>query len=214
MPLWLIRELTGLSLLAPLIYKIIHTPFSVITISFIIIVLGGNGIVSYRSFLYWMPVYMMGALSSRMNFDNILVMLKNRDIVVESGVIVLLYLIFSCFLPNGISKEDMTILENFIFILFRLITPIVLIPIVWLIYKLNVHDRKWMHYSFFVYCMHAPVIAILKIVLDKVLGQGGNVELIKYFMIVIFTYSLCVLLAMGLQKYFRPLWMVLNGNRH
>ena len=123
------------------------------------------------------------------------------------------YIIGAWCLPNGISREEMSWYENTFFIVFRVLTPIVLLPLTWYVYHYHIRDRRFMRYSFFVYCMHFPVITILGIVLDKFMGTSLDIELIKYLIIVGFTYTLCVLIAMLLEKYSPKLWYVLNGHR-
>lgn len=58
-----------------------------------------------------------------------------------------------------------------------------------------------MHYSFFVYCMYAPVIALLGLVYDRVFIEFLDVELAKYIFIVIFANTICVLVAMFFERY-------------
>ena len=70
-----------------------------------------------------------------------------------------------------------------------------------------------MHYSFFVYCMHAPVIALLGLLYDRVFIEFLDVELVKYIFIVIFANTFCVLVAMFLERYIPWGWIILNGKR-
>lgn len=54
-----------------------------------------------------------------------------------------------------------------------------------------------MHYSFFVYCMHAPVITLTGMVYDPTLSMLFNYEIVKYFTV----YIVCVLSAQFIERF-------------
>lgn len=62
MPLWFIRELIAFTIFAPLIWHIKNSIWMSVLISSILICLTSLNIVSQRSFLYWMPLYLLGAM--------------------------------------------------------------------------------------------------------------------------------------------------------
>ena len=59
----------------------------------------------------------------------------------------------------------------------------------------------FMHYSFFVYCMHAPVITLTGMVYDPTLSILFNYEIVKYFTVVILAYIVCVLSAQFIERF-------------
>ena len=58
-----------------------------------------------------------------------------------------------------------------------------------------------MDYSFFVYCMHAPVITLTGMVYDPTLSMLFNYEIVKYFTVVILAYIVCVLSAQFIERF-------------
>ena len=213
MPLWFIRELMALSLLSPVFWALMKNKYITIVIAIMLIAIVAIGVIPYRSFLYWIPVYLMGATLTKVNlckFDNAM---NKKWFVLFSMILFGAYVIGAWFLPNGISREEMTWSENMFFIMFRVLTPIALLPLTWFLYHYQIHDRRFMGYSFFVYCMHFPVITILGIVLDRFMGTSLNIELVKYFFIVGLTYTICVLMAMVIQRFTPMVWHIINGHR-
>ena len=69
------------------------------------------------------------------------------------------------------------------------------------IIKNNIPDIRFMHYSFFVYCMHAPVITLTGMVYDPTLSMLFNYEIVKYFTVVILAYIVCVLSAQFIERF-------------
>ena len=184
---------------------------AVVVVSLTSIFLSIMGIVSYQSFLYWLPVYLMGAAFNKESLTRMFSLFAQNKVKVLSFVSLLLYCLWAWFLPNGIEKGDT--LLSLEYILFRTVTPLVLCFVLYLIMRADIHDRKWMHYSFFVYCMHAPVIALLKLIYDRLVGKFIDFELLKYLFIISTTYISCVLIAMLLECYMPKLWGLLNGKR-
>lgn len=213
MPLWFIRELIALSLLAPLIFLLIRRPLLLFIISAFIVYLICIGVVPYRSFIYWIPVYCMGAAFNDSMMNKVDILLSKSIIIILSVLLLLCYLISAYFLPNGIPGYEMSWLQNFCFIFFRMVTPIVFIPFLWLLGRNKIKSRWFMKYAFFVFCMHFPVITLLGIAYDKSIWMLYPSETLKYMIIVITTYIICVSMAYFIQHYFPKVWYVLNGRR-
>lgn len=213
MPLWFIRELMALSLLAPVLYMLKQRPIISFFISIIIVVLISLGIVLYRSFVYWIPVYLMGSMLNNLDIDEIKNTFRDKTTRYSMTCLGVFYLIWSWYLPNGILTADMSTLQNLAFIMFRIATPFILLFVMFMMYQYKVKGRQFMRYSFFVYCMHFPVITILGIILERLIGSSWSIELVKYFLIVFSSYSICVIVAIALQTYMPRLWYILNGSR-
>lgn len=209
MPLWFIRELMFLVLLTPCFYELKkHKTLSYIIV-LLIVLLVTIGFVHYRSFAYWIPVYMLG-VNLKKNWWNDIhhIVTKYNSVFIT---IIGLYIIGCWFLPNG--TENSSYLNNFIFIIFRIITPICFIPLLVYITNSNYKVYKWMNYSFFVYCMHFPIITILSLIFEKISIPLVHSESFKYIIIVVLTYSLCVIMAMFMEHFMPKIWMVINGRR-
>ena len=122
-----------------------------------------------------------------------------------------IYCVAAWFLPNGFEKVN--IINCLLFTLFRLSTPFVMCVVIWFIIKNNIPDIRFMHYSFFVYCMHAPVITLTGMVYDPTLSILFNYEIVKYFTVVILAYIVCVLSAQFIERFFPRCWSIMNGKR-
>lgn len=213
MPLWFIRELMVLSLLAPVFWKIIKNKYITAVVFISLIVLIVLGYIPYRNFLYWTPVYLMGAMLTNDYLCKLYTAMYNKRYAIVSLLLLVVYVIWAWFLPNGLNREEMGYADNLIYILFRIVTPVILLPLAWYIYRYQMRERSYMKYSFFVYCMHFPVISFLGLIFDRFLGVYLNNELVKYLLIVLLTYTICVLIAMALQRFTPSIWYVLNGHR-
>lgn len=209
MPLWFIRELMALQLLAPLFYWIKKYGWLSIGISILIIILVTLDIVHYRSFVYWIPIYMMGANLKRNWWENLYLFVKKNGFIIF--VILVSYLLICWFLPNGLDTSSY--FSRLIYIIFRLFTPFVFIPFLITIGNSSIEVRKWMNYAFFVYCMHFPIITTFKLIYDKIVPDAYNFGIFKYVYIVILSYTICVIIAMFTEKYIPKVWHVINGGR-
>lgn len=209
MPLWFIRELMALAVLAPCFYWLKRHWWLSIVIVLLVISLVATGIVHYRSFVYWIPVYLLGGNLKRSWWDKIsnIVIKYNRFFI----LLIVLYIIGCWFLPNGIGNSLWTI--SLLYILFRIATPLIFIPMLIYLTISNIKVRKWMNYAFFVYCMHFPVITVLTLIYDKISPPLVHSEWIKYLTIVAITYTICVLMAMFCQRFMPKVWYVINGRR-
>lgn len=203
----------ALSLLAPVFWQLLKRPWLSVAVCATILILTIMGVVPYRSFVYWIPVYLLGAAFNN-SFWNGLVGILNRNTAQSMGMLlIVLYVIYAWYLPNGIPRADMTLGQNATFAIFRLVTPIIWIIIMWWILRVDVKRRDFMRYSFFVYCLHAPVIAFVKLIYENMVPSSMQNEAIKYVSIVLITYVACLSVAMELKKYIPAVWQVLNGGR-
>ena len=181
-----------------------------ILISFFSIILSLYNFVPYDSFVYWIPIYLFGARINDTLLERINKLSQAKVFFMSSAIILLLYIFFSWFLPNGIAGNEMTIQQNAVYIGFRFFTPIVWLLIICYMNRCHISEREYMKYSFFVYCTHWFLIVIISLLLDHLMD---GCELLKFFIMVFSTYFLCVLLGMTFKRYTLSLWSVLNGRR-
>lgn len=209
LPLWFIRELIILSLIAPLIYMIKDRLWLIICSDVLIILLIAFEYVRYQSFLYWLPIYLFGA---RMGTSGLYSLIKRWNNINSKIKILIIFIFISSawFLPNGAENgNSINILQ---FAIYRNVTPIIFLLLVSSFWERPI-DYQYMHYSFFVYCMHAPVISLMIIIYDNLLFQLIPSEIIKYGFIICTTYILCVCIAMTIEFITPKLWIILNGRR-
>ena len=62
-------------------------------------------------------------------------------------------------------------------------------------------DLVFKQYSYFQYCIHAPVITLTGMVYDPTLSILFNYEIVKYFTVVILAYIVCVLSAQFIERF-------------
>ena len=205
MPLWFIRELMVFTLLAPIFFWLKNKVKVSVVISLIIIIMIAFGYIKYTWFIYWTPVYLIGVHMHNEYLTKFCQWLHSHSKI--ALLYVLLYTIICWFFPNG---EVRPFFFNMFYILFRVITPFVYIPIMIRIAESQLPVRKSMNYSFFVFCMHYPVISLLHTVINKTIDIS---PLTEYLIIAVSTYYICVLIALILQRYFPQVWYIINGRR-
>lgn len=211
MPLWFLRELFILVLLAPIIYVIREKKLLVCGSSILILILAGLGIAKYRSFLYWLSFYIMGTFGNTIKMRRWITLFKNKKI--NLFLIISMYLILIWFLPNTTGKMDYY--GNFMFYLFRGYSIIIWTILMGYLTNYNIKKYSFMGYSFWVYCIHFPLISLCLRLLEKYIKvESSVIECCKYFGIIIMVYSLCILLGWGMQKYTPKIWKILNGGRN
>lgn len=207
MPLWFLRELMIFVIIAPLIFYIIKNKVLMGSIIVIDLILICGGYVGYRSFMYWLPIYMAGALFSKVVMEKGQFNIMKRNDIKSCFIAVLI--IIAWFLPN--STREMDILGNALFILFRILSVICFIIIIDVLINKRYQTLEFMKFSFFVYCVHFPIISLIQLIFDKVFQ--GCFLLIQYFLTVAITYIVCVGIGVFLKKFIKPVWIVLNGSR-
>lgn len=213
MPLWFLRELFFLCLLAPIINKLRNHYFIIGGVTVIVGIFAMCGMIGYRSFLYWFPIYCIGASSSplKLSQGNTL-KIKNKNFSITVAVAIIM---FSWLLPNSVDGNQY--LGNLMFYMFRLTSVFVLIiTIGWICQrKTMTKTPSFMRYSFWVYCVHFPLISLFqrgfqRIVINKSVGMN----IIEYIATIAFAYVTAVFIAMALKKNMPFGWKILNGGRN
>ncbi|MDB2103245.1 acyltransferase [Clostridium paraputrificum] len=222
MPLWFVRELMIFIVLAPVIYYLKNKKiiFGICTV--IILPLITLGIAKYRTFLYWLPIYCLGAMFKidwMMNIKSIKNIPRFVSGLFASKIIkysiLLGYLFWVWMLPNTTGIQGYV--GNFNFYLFRVFSvPIVIAIFVHFNSSVNSVKRapEIFNYSFWVYCVHFPMISIYRLVFEKVfLVKNSVMELIEYFSTIVVVYLGAICIAMIIKKIIPHLWKILNGGR-
>ncbi|BAL83435.1 hypothetical protein SELR_17270 [Selenomonas ruminantium subsp. lactilytica TAM6421] len=207
MPLWFIRELIIFSILSLFLFYVIKYVKAAVIIIFISALLSILGVVEYRSFVYWMPVYLMGGIYSKIivsSYHRIIVSSYHR-IIVSSFVILLI--IIPWFLPNN--QYD---LLNFNQKMFYYAFRIICIPMIIYVYmNISFFKEKWyMRYSFFIYCVHFVIISLCKAVF---INLRLYYMLLQYFFTIFFTVLISIYMARFFSIRYPIIWRLLNGWR-
>lgn len=161
-PLWFVKDLMLLTLLAPVVLLLLRDIrwISVAFVVSIIIALSGN--YSYENILVWLPVYLQGAIVGHYSFslgayrtcdtytDN-----KCVNRVIIAFIIISILVLYICLYVN----------ESFIRI-FRYCAPLLVWILIDFILKkylsAKFEYKPWMSYMFIIYCMHHFILNVLQ----------------------------------------------------
>ena len=210
MPLWFLRELFILSILAPILYKLKSKRNVEYFVNFFIIILIITGIVKYRTFVYWLPLYLYG---SNHNIYDLINERKNKYL---SIIIVFMFFMMPLFLPNINGNMDM--LGNIVFYFYRFISVQFYLCLINKLSKYNVKQHYFYKYSFWVYCTHFPFISIYKLFFSKIISLfnidiNNVVLLFQYVSTICIVCIVCIVSANIVKKLFPKMFLILNGGR-
>ena len=208
--MWFIARLFSYILITPIIARICKKKLGWIAI-FIIegIVLGFH--VSYYSFIYWLPIYSMGAwcainirdkyesLLARNSYDSIM---KNRKMFCCGSI--LIYIIYVLILCNGLVSADIG----------RFFAPLV-IYVCAIFWPIKSTANWWIkHSNFYMYCSHGLFMNIMIPIVLRLNFQSEKPLVFKYLACVGATLA-CVYVSLYLLKKIMPdKWMsLLMGGR-
>ena len=122
----------------------------------------------------------------------------------------LLYLVFAWFLPN--TKGNMNYYGNLIFISFRLFSIGFALFLVAMIDVYHMVVQHLGEYSFFIYCVHFPLITLIARILEK-FSTSDQTLLVRYFVTFVLTFLLSIGFAQLLERGTPQVWYILNGGR-
>lgn len=164
-PLWFVRDLMCFCLFSPLILFVIKRLWLAIVILGVSIFVTLQWDFSHQNVITWIPVYLMGAIVGKYftyeesgdtgSTIRSLVKIKNNRLVI--AVIMLMAFVVLYLL----SVKDRMFLYYF-----RLFSPLILWFVIDFMFYSYIKDRfikrKWMEYTFFIYCTHYFVLNVLQ----------------------------------------------------
>lgn len=206
-PLWFLKTLFEFVIISPIIYLLVRKN-KVFGWIFFVITLITNAIIKFSyagltSILFWMPIFIMGCNLSLHYFK-----IENVKRVSKLISYVCLFILFVI----GISLLNISE-KSFIYYLYRMVSPIVIWNIIDLFDINKISESKYVGYSFFIFCIHYPVIFVVKKILSKVIGFSEIGVLIIYIFTIIVSLIIIICCAFILKKYFSKIWKIVNGNR-
>lgn len=201
-PLWFVRNLMILVLIAPIIYYIIKRKMltKIIVILFIAINLLFK--TDYYAVIYWVPLYLTGAYlghyySKKIEEEAIF----SRKSKVISAILFSIVFIFAYLYENATTMY-----------IFRLVVPFTL----WVLIDSISFDKKpkwWMEISFFIYCTHFVIISSLQKIMLLVLGKSTLAFLITYLITPIIVILIITFAAYIMKRYIPSVWKFTTGGR-
>lgn len=201
--LWFLRYLMGFMLLTPVLWISLCRRWSAYAVLFAIILvcLYGDWLSYYaRMFMY----FAMGAVLARSGVN---VAERVPCIVAAfSGVLYVGLCVLGMWCPSGPAMTMLRILVGCVF--------------VWSAYDVVDWSAKWgkficsiAAYSFFVYLFHEPWMHTYQRFVLKYTGGGEWSHLFTYSIVPFMTCGTCILVAMLLHKWAKPVYYVLSGGR-
>ena len=202
---WFLRDLFILTLLYPIFSKNKVLDFIVFGFAIIWWLSGKSFIIGYNSLFY----YMLGYFAAKYNFSW----------YVNKTYKTVIFLIFSLLLTVvGIIItylwKDIILIQNIIIL--SLCTLYIIIAN----YSNGMVTEKIKKYSFWIYCIHLPILMTFFIKLENKIFISvansivrGVVIISCYYMIPIVTIALAILSADFLQRFVPIMYGLLNGNR-
>lgn len=210
-PLWFIKDLMLLTLLAPvvlLLCKDIRLLFVAFGISVLVAIYGEY---NYENIIIWIPVYLQGAIISRVSFRkgyyrSFDIHVNNKYSKIICAVVLSSFLIW---LYVSLYNED-----KFIRV-FRYIAPV----LVWVLSDFILRGyltsrftvKPWMSYMFIIYCMHHFILNVLQKLVSLVFEPTQLVLNITFVITPMITVIIIVLLAKYMKRF--KFYKYLSGGR-
>lgn len=202
--IWFIRVLMVFAIISPIVYFITSKLNKFFNICFILILCVIIMYINpgYSSFVFWLPVHFMGCFI-RKYFNNINIINKSTINNIIMSVLLFCLILIAFFVNNNYS---------FIYSLYRFLS---IFPVLYLL-DIIILDKKIFNVidSFFVFCIHIPIIQFVRKVLIKIIGINNFVKcILVYVLTIILTFFLIYLITMIMKKIFSKFYYILIGNR-
>lgn len=203
-PLWFVKNLMIYTLVSPIIYLIISKIKIGVIFLLTIFTINLFHPFEYKSCLYWLPMYMFGALLG-IHFKDLFFNYKFKS----TRLTCLLILIIVCYAILNITYENRILLY-----IYRCLSPIAF----WIIIDSfvnfgSIKIKDYYKYSFFIYANHFFLLTgIQKIIYLLNINQQVTFT-ICYFVIPPITIFLLILTASILEKKANHLFQISTGGR-
>lgn len=205
--MWFVRVLIVYTIFSPLIYLIMkrNKIFNYFLISTLLII---NLIFKfgYSNPIFWMPIYLLGTNFGIFyrKFDNSPEIVKYSKNKLLFFVLLLLMIAFvvSYFESNSI-----------VYYLYRMVSPLILLSILDLLklYKYNVASIE--KSSFFIYCIHLPIVKVVRKILFLIFGYNPIYSLGIFLVTIITSLIIIKIIILLLERISKPVFRLLTGER-
>lgn len=205
--MWFVRDLIIYSFSAPMIYFIMRKSkkFNYIII-FICIIVNLVFRFEYSHPIFWLPIYLFGANMGIHNkeYDIRENIIKHKKS--ELPIFIILYILLAIIISTFGETSKM-------YYMYRMLSPIILLAILDSFSLYNYRICNIEKISFFIYCIHLPVIKVVRKVLFIILGYNSYVSIIVYILTIILSLMLIQLISKIINKMFPKLYKVITGSR-
>lgn len=206
--MWFIRVLFLYVLITPL-FEIIFRIFKKKSIIFVVIFLIINIMYrfGYSSVIFWLPIYFFGAYCGK--FYTSYIEKNNKPINISKNTIIILS-IFSIIISYIISFYDE---YSIVYYLYRMFSPIILFSLLNCFLNSYTKQFKFANMSFCIFCIHLPIIQIVRKSLIIIVGNGEIKSLFIFIVTIISTLFICYLVYYILNKIMPRVLSLLVGGR-
>lgn len=197
-PLWFVKNLIFYTLLSPVIFFLLRNKFLFLIVFVIVsIIYLKSNFKIYDSFWNGIPMYMMGAY------------IGYRKICIRNNHSLIF---FSCIII--IASYLLSLYDESCLLFLRFITPVIWFVVDWIFYdyiKTKFHFRKWMGYTFFIYCTHYFILNVIQKIVVKTFAPEVLVLNLTFILSPIIVIVIIIGMANVLSKY--KLYKILTGGR-
>lgn len=206
--MWFVRILFIFVLISPIIYILLKTlkEKSIFVLVFFLL-FNLKFDIGYSDFLFWIPIYFLGAYCAIFLKDRIEKNSSNKKNKLSFfllNLFLFLLIAFICSKFNEYSK---------IYYLYRMISPILLILVLDYPCVLGVKKFAIASTSFFIFCIHLPIIQIIRKVLLLIFGNDSFISLFVFIFTIIITTVISIYLYKIFKNFFPRLLNLLTGGR-
>lgn len=205
--MWFVRDLIIYSLFSPVIYFIMKRSQKVnYIVIFICLVINLVCDFGYSNPIFWLPIYLFGAnLGIHNKFYDMkenIVKYQKYKLLILTGLYIFVAIMLSFFEES--SK---------MYYIYRMISPFILLSILDLfnLYKYEIYGIEKI--SFFIYCIHLPVLKVVRKLLFIILGYNSYVSIIIYILTVISTLLLINIISKTINKMVPKFYKLITGSR-
>ena len=207
--LWFVRNLIIYSVFAPIIFMLAKNKYMSILVFCCLTIVAFIGNYEYESLMLWLPIYFMGAIIGTHfsgSKDNDTYFNWGSMLNSKSGIILLILLIIIYLIA---------IFDDTALFIYRIFGPMFIWVLLDVFFKKYIDDnfkvRKWMSYTFFIFCMHHFFLNILQKIIILNLPPSSLVLNLTFIISPIIIISLLIVIANFIHK--SSIYKIMCGNR-
>lgn len=205
--MWFVRDLILYTIFSPIIYILMSKSkklnYIILLLVFIFNLFFDFG---YSNPIFWLPIYLLGVHIGiyEKRVDNEVELFKFSKMKLILSILSFYLFVQVTYFFNETSK---------IYYIYRMISPILLYLVLDLLKIYKIKEYKIEKSSFFIYCIHLPIIKIVRKILFLLFGYNQYISLFIYVSTIIITFFIIFIIIHLLKKHFKKLYELLTGSR-
>lgn len=203
--LWFVRVLLIWFAISPIVYYFIKRLRRISLIVILgTIIFNLMNVSNYSSLINWLPVLILGAYLGINHWEQ----MKEVPLIKKHTKIVsIIFLIFFIMIIIYVMGRG-----NKTYYIYRMISP-VFIWIIFDMFKYRKEPKWWLKISFFIFCMHYPIVIAQRNLLVHFFGKQPITLVWMYIVSIVVALLIIYIIAIILRKYFNKLWNLITGSR-